>query len=97
MVQYLLGSGFRLATGPQLGFLLSAKSKDKYSQQDITAYVKETDFSWDFGVGYLTGPGIGIDLRYTLGVSDIEESTQIAERNRVLQIGVFYMFGREKK
>ncbi|HSC39395.1 MAG TPA: hypothetical protein VLD19_16040, partial [Chitinophagaceae bacterium] len=54
---------------------------------------KTFDLSWVFGAGYLTKSGFGIDVRYNLGLTDINDaggSTSI--HNRVFAVGAFYQF-----
>lgn len=96
LAQYMFNEGFRLETGPQVGFLTSAttevgdvevKARDNYSGVDV---------SWVFGAGYLFPQGIGIDARYNLGLNNIAENGNKAF-NRVFQVGLFYQFMHGKK
>lgn len=87
--QVMFGEGFRLQTGPQVGYLMSAKNND----DDIKDEFNKIDFSWVFGAGYLTSMGIGIDARYNLGLSNINETDAIKVKNRVFSVGLFYQFG----
>lgn len=90
-LQYMFDNGFRLQTGPQLGFLMNAKSHAGDVEVDMKDALKTTDFSWSFGVGYLFPSGLGLDARYNLGLSDItENSTNV--KNSVFQLGLFYQF-----
>ena len=94
LAQYMVGTGFRLQTGPQLGFLLDAKSrvKDSDTKTDVEDNFKSTDFSWAFGASYLTNSGFGVDARYNLGLSNINEASSPNVKNRVFQVGAFYQF-----
>jgi len=94
LAQYMTGSGFRLQTGPQIGFLLDAKSKNQQTEAktDVENNFKSTDLSWAFGASYLTNSGFGVDARYNLGLSNINETNATTVKNRVLQLGVFYQF-----
>ena len=94
--QYMTGGGFRLQTGPQVGFLTTAKSKVNDDETNIKDNFKTTDFSWVFGASYQTHSGFGVDGRYNLGLSDISESNASKVRNRVVQLGVFYQFMHNK-
>src|SRR5215212_1260980 len=49
LMQYMTGTGFRLQTGPQLGFLLSAKSKEGHVEVDVKDDLNTIDVSWSFG------------------------------------------------
>lgn len=90
-VQYMFDNGFRLQTGPQIGFLLNAKSDLGDLETDIKDGLKSTDISWTFGVGYITPGGFGVDARYNLGLTNISE-TDNSVKNSVFQIGIFYQF-----
>jgi hypothetical protein len=90
--QYMFAKGLRLQTGPQVGFLASAKSENGNQETDFKNSLKKTDFSWSFGAGYLSPVGLGIDARYNLGVSNISK-TDPDTKNRVWQVGLFYQFG----
>jgi len=89
--QYMFGDGFRVQTGPQIGFLTSAKNKNNDVEIDIDNSVKSVDFDWAFGLSYITHHGIGIDGRYNLGLTDISKNNSDV-KNRVWQIGLFYQF-----
>lgn len=92
LLQYFIGTGFRLETGPQLGFLVNAKSKAGDVTVDIKDGYKKTDFAWVFGAGYLTSSGVGFDARYNLGLAKINDNNGAKIANRVFSIGVFYQF-----
>jgi hypothetical protein len=93
LAQLMLGQGFRLETGPQVGFLVSAQSKNGHSETSMRNNFKKTDFSWSFGAGFLTTSRLGLDVRYNLGISNI--STINPEiQNRVWQLGLFYQCNR---
>jgi hypothetical protein len=92
LVQYMFGPGFRVETGPQIGFLASAKSEQNDDDDiDIKDNFKTVDFSWAFGAGYLGNSGLGLDVRYNLGINDIEKGADETS-NRVWQVGLFYQF-----
>ena len=98
MVQYMFDNGFRLETGPQLGLLLSSKIDGPDGDEDLDDDFKKTDVSWGFGVGYLSYSGLGVGARYNLGLTNINEfepSNKVT--NRVLQLGLFYMFDQSHK
>lgn len=90
--QFMIGEGFRLETGPQFGFLVSAKSGDN----DVKDAFKGFDLSWAFGAGYVTHGGFGVDARYNLGLSDISEN-EASLKNSVWQLGIFYQFRNSHK
>lgn len=94
MFKYTHESGFFAETGPQLGFLLSAKEKIGDNSTDRKGSFKSTDFSWDFGIGYLLKPAnVGINLRYNVGLANVDNTgDNLTLRNNVFQIGIFYLF-----
>lgn len=91
LAQYMTGSGFRLETGPQVGALVSAKVKNDGNETSVKDEYKKVDFSWAFGAGFVTNSGLGIDARYNLGISNINDGTSKI-RNSVFQVGLFYQF-----
>ena len=98
-LQYNFNNGFRLQTGPQIGFLASVADKvDGTETGDFTSDdFKSTDFSWTFGLGYLGSSGFGIDGRYNLGISNINDFGTATVKNTVFQLGVFYLFNQDHK
>jgi hypothetical protein len=93
LLQYMFGDGFRLQTGPQLALLASAKRKAGGTITDIRNEYTTGDFSWSFGAGYLTHSGVGIDLRYNVGINNINNTGSADKlQNRVFQAGLFYQF-----
>jgi hypothetical protein len=98
-LQYMFDNGFRLQTGPQVGFLIDVK--DKLNGQETGFFTsddfKDIDFSWTLGLGYLTNSGFGVDGRYNLGISNINEAGTNKLRNNVFQVGIFYMLDNSHK
>ena len=92
LAQYMINDGFRLQTGPQLGFLTSAKSKVGDVETSVKNDLSSTDFSWVFGIGYLFPSGFGMDARYNHGISNISDNSTYKAKNRVFQFGLFYQF-----
>jgi hypothetical protein len=95
LFKYNNPSGFFAQTGPQIGFLMSAKIKvDGQSVNDKDAF-KSTDFSWAVGIGYLIkSVNVGIDARYNIGLSNVaKDSGNGSVKNSVFQVGLFYVFG----
>ncbi len=92
LVQYMTDNGFRLQTGPQLGFLTLAKTETGNVEINLKDNFNSTDFSWAFGMGYLFPEGIGLDARYNLGISDVWDANAAKIKNSVFQFGIFYQF-----
>jgi hypothetical protein len=97
LAQYMTLDGFRLQTGPQIGFLTSAKSKVGDVERSVKDDLSSVDFSWTFGAGYLFPSGFGVDARYNHGISNISDDEIFEARNRVFQFGVFYQFMHQNR
>lgn len=94
LFQYFAAPGVRLETGPQVGFLLNVSDKVGDIETgffDKTDF-KEVDASWAFGAGYISSSGLGVDARYNLGLTNINNVTTTSVKNSVFQIGLFYQF-----
>ena len=92
LFQYMTGSGLRLETGPQLGFAVSSKIKSGDIEQNIKDDVKTVDVSWALGASYLFPEAIGIDARYNIGLTNVNDAESPIVRNIVFQVGLFYQF-----
>src|SRR5688572_3127830 len=93
MFQYMFDNGFRLQAGPQVGFMINAKSETNDNKTDVKDNFKTIDFGLGAGVGYVHTPsGLGVDARYNFGLSSINENSTVKSTNRGLQLGVFYLF-----
>jgi hypothetical protein len=89
----MFDNGFRLQAGPQVGFLVSAKTKAGNVEVDYKDQTNTIDFGLGAGAGYVHVPsGFGVDLRYNLGLSNINENDAVKSHNRGFQAGVFYLF-----
>ena len=97
LAQYMFDNGFRIEGGPQIGFLLNAKTKSGSTSTDVKDHFKTTAFSIPLGVGYLTSSGLGFDARYNFGISDLNKNSggTILHSN-VFQFGLFYHFSDPK-
>jgi hypothetical protein len=93
LLQYMFDNGFRLQAGPQLGFMINAKTEIGNTKADVKDNFKTVDFGLGAGVGYVhTASGFGIDARYNFGLSNINENDAVKSTNRGFQLGVFYLF-----
>lgn len=98
LLQYMFDNGFRLEAGPQVGVLTSAKAKANGIKENIKNEYKDGDFSWAFGLGYLSYSGLGVNARYNLGVSNVSNIPGDAKtRNSVFQVGLFYLLDHSHK
>jgi hypothetical protein len=93
LFQYMFDNGFRLQAGPQIGFLINAKSKISTIDNDVKENFNAIDFGASVGMSYVHPPsGFGFDARYTIGLSDINKNGSVTSTNRGFQLGVFYLF-----
>lgn len=94
MAQYNTASGFFVETGPQIGFLLSAKAKANGVTQDVKDAFTSTNFSWGLGAGYKVASGLGFNARYNLGLSNIEKNPASGDKTKAstIQVSVFKLF-----
>jgi hypothetical protein len=96
MLQAKVGGGLYAQAGPQLGFLMDVEDKvgdvetGFFDKNDF----KKTDVGVGFGLGYSGVSPIGIDARYNLGLTNINNVGNNKIRNNVLQIGLTYRLGR---
>jgi hypothetical protein len=93
LIQYMFDNGFRLQAGPQVGFLVNAKSETGNTSTDIKNNLSLVDFSIVMGISYVNpSTGFGIDGRYNLGFGNINENNAVKSTNRGFKAGVFYLF-----
>lgn len=91
--------GFNLQVGPQFGFLLDGEREyDTFlgsGSQDITEYYKESDVSVSLGGGYDFDFGLGLDVRYNIGIKDINDAANGEEaRSRIFLVSLGWNFLR---
>ncbi|HEY0612085.1 MAG TPA: porin family protein [Chitinophaga sp.] len=92
LFQYYFLPQFYAEAGPQMGFLLSAKSKNNGVSVDIKDAFKTVDIVSAIGVGYKFPIGVGVYARYNFGFTDLVDGT-VDPRNSVFQLGASYTFG----
>ncbi|RYF86057.1 MAG: PorT family protein [Chitinophagaceae bacterium] len=96
MVQAMVGRGFYAELGPQLGILTGVA--DKINDTELGSVdkndFKSTDVALGFGVGFKGVSGFGIDARYNLGLTNINNSGGANIKNNVLQVGLQLQLGR---
>lgn len=91
--------GLNLQAGPQFGFLLDGERKyDTFfgsGSRDITEYYDKSDISIALGGGYDFGFGLGIDVRYNLGIKDINNAADGEPvKSRVIMLSLGWNFVR---
>lgn len=99
MLKFYPIGGLNLQVGPQFGFLLDGERKyDTFlgsATEDIKEYYKGSDISVSVGGGYDFGFGLGLDVRYNLGVKDINNvANGDPVKSRVFLISLGWNFVR---
>ncbi|MBU0940371.1 MAG: PorT family protein [Bacteroidetes bacterium] len=88
MGKYYVTKGLSLEAGPQVGFLLSAKTDNA----DVKNLFKKIDFGVNAGLGYKLENGLNFSARYNLGLSNISSVANTTNKNAVVQLSVGYFF-----
>lgn len=93
LAKFYLGDKFSVDLGPQVGFLLSAKSKADGVSTKITD-CNTFDLSIAFGMTYNFMDCFYANARYNLGVTNIADADILGEnyKNGVFQLGVGFKF-----
>ncbi len=98
ILKYQLNSGVNFQFGPQIGFLMCAKSNyhpilnQEYKEQVYTTAYSTTDFLLAFGVGWKSDNNITIDARYNLGLTSINNYEGVPDtKNNLFSITVGYV------
>ena len=99
MLKYYAAEKFNLEVGPQVGFLLSAKTVAKANgneaEEDTKDNFKSVDFGLNFGTGYDFTKNISAGFRYNLGLANIaktEAGDDSKISNSVLSFSLAYKF-----
>jgi hypothetical protein len=98
MLQYRNPSGFIAETGPQIGFLMSAKADaGSGGSTDLKDSFKGSALSWGIGLGFKSSLGLGLSARYTLNLGSIakddDEGGKVDIKNNGFQIGLIFELG----
>jgi len=95
LAKFYITKQFTVEAGPQIGFLVSAKSEG----DDVKDSFKSVDTGFNFGVGYNFTENLGVGLRYTVGLSniadyDVDNTEQYLDspKNSVLALTLAYKF-----
>lgn len=92
LLQYNFQNGLTAQGGMQMNFLVSARRKGKNIHDDIKDQFKSTSLSIPLGASYLFASGVGLDVRYVFGLSNLNRKASPIEQGNVFQAGVFYRF-----
>lgn len=88
MVKLYLAAGLNIQAGPQFGILTSAEQAGQTNEEDL----KNSDLSLAVGAGWDAPFGLQANVRYIIGMSDINDDAAIqgAIKNRTLQFSLGY-------
>ncbi|MBL0014449.1 MAG: PorT family protein [Flavobacterium sp.] len=70
LAKFPIANNLSLETGPQVGFLISAKNKTNESNDKIED-LKTIDFGLNAGLNYELNNGVFFQARYNLGLTDV--------------------------
>ena len=98
MINFNLYKGFFIGTGPQIGYLISAKRKVSdssdsfFSNDNFKTNFENFTFDINLGLGYEFKSGLNLGFRYSLGLNNINKSDVfgLEYNNRVFQFSVAY-------
>ncbi|WP_029272292.1 porin family protein [Flavobacterium sp. KJJ] len=95
LAKFYITKQFTVEAGPQLGFLVSAKQEGN----DVKDSFKSVDTGFNFGAGYNFTDNVSVDLRYTVGLSniadyDVNDTEEYFDspKNSVLALTLAYKF-----
>ena len=86
---------FFVELGPQVGFLLNAKTRDGQYEVDISDQVNAVDFAFLAGIGYQISNKLTFNTRFNFGISSLAKHRQRIElrsTNQVFQSSLAYSF-----
>lgn len=98
MLKFYVVSGLNIQVGPQFGLLLDGEMKGtnllgQNFSYDVKDYYKNSDVSISLGGGWDLPFGLSVDVRYNIGVQDINDAANGDEtKSRVFQISLGWNF-----
>lgn len=93
MAKYYVANNLSIEAGPQVGYLLSKKHKTDETNENVDD-LNPVDFSVCFGAGYELKTGVFFQLRYNLGVTNVNkaENSAVEFSNGVFQASIGILF-----
>jgi hypothetical protein len=97
MLKFYPAAGLNIQLGPQFGFLIDGERKYPNAvipyKKDITEAYKSSDVSVSIGGGYDFDFGLNLDVRYNLGVKDINNAADgEAAKSRIFLVSLGWNF-----
>lgn len=103
--QYYTMKDLYVETGGQIGLMLTAKGEADYynafynynfSENNVdlkkTKEVNTHMVSYLIGAGYKFDRNLSVNMRYNIGITQVDTSSEVSIKNNVLQIGIAYTF-----
>ncbi|AXT49540.1 PorT family protein [Aquimarina sp. BL5] len=83
-----------LETGPQFALVTNVGNDDVADNDPFFDSFNSFDVSWAFGAGYKLESGLFFQLRYNLGLTNINDTSimDVTNRNSVAQLSIGYLF-----
>lgn len=97
MFNYSLKNRIFFEAGPQVGVLASAKLKIDSDSEDAKDSFESLNYGIALGGGYMITKNFGANVRYNLGLADIDKDTEVKGGLSGFQVGVLYNLGSKKK
>jgi hypothetical protein len=94
-VKYKMENGLNFFAGPTIGFLLSAKFDNGEDTEDIKDNMKSLDMGIDLGLGYEFQSGLGLALKYNIGVANISDIEDFEAKNSAIALSLYFLLGSE--
>lgn len=99
MAKVRFTGGFYLETGPEININVSNSSWMNESVKNLT---NSSEFAWGLGAGYQSPIGLGIGLRYNVGLTRVDNVDQaqwndVSLRNSEFQLDLFWTIFNNKK
>lgn len=91
LLQLRHASGLYVQAGPQLGLLMSAhyKMNGSDTKEDVKEFLNKFETSLVMGLGYRAPMGLGIDLRYAAGLSELNPQSDL--KVHTLGVSISYL------
>ena len=88
IAKYFVTEDISIQAGPQIGFLMSAK----YDGVDVKDSFKSMDYGLNIGAGYNLNENMTLDLRYYIGLAQIQKELATGE-SASHNAGLLFSFG----
>ncbi|MGY3794786.1 porin family protein [uncultured Aquimarina sp.] len=92
--KFYITDNISLETGPQFSLLTTIGNDDVADNDPFFDSFRDLDISWAFGAGYKLESGLFFQLRYNLGLTNINDPgiIDVTNRNSIAQLSVGYLF-----